>query len=154
MSEPSVLFEIVEGVAVATLNEGERMNPLTESLQAGLLEAIERVREDRSIRALLLTARGRGFCTGADLKDFSRRAAEMGRGDSLGAYVGRLMEETGNPILYGLRTLPVPGALRRVPGRRSACTSTRALVVAPASVAEVASSTRAAKGKAAIHSRL
>jgi 2-(1,2-epoxy-1,2-dihydrophenyl)acetyl-CoA isomerase len=55
--EPSVLFDLAAGgVAVVTLNEGERMNPLTESVQAGLLEALARVRDDRTIRALLLTA--------------------------------------------------------------------------------------------------
>lgn len=108
MSECSVLFQVFDGVAVATMNEGERMNPLSESLQAGLLDAVARVHDDKSIRALMLTGRGRGFCSGADLKDFSRRAAEMPEGDTLGGYVGRMMKETGNPILHGLRTLPVP----------------------------------------------
>lgn len=108
MSEPSVLFEINEGVAVATLNEGERMNPLTETLQAGILDVLACVQSDRSIRALVLTGRGRGFCCGADLKDFSHRAANMLPGDSLGSYVGRMMGETGNPLLLGLSTLPVP----------------------------------------------
>lgn len=108
MNQTSVLFEVIDGVAVATLNEGERMNPLSESLLTGLLDAIERVRHDRTIRALMLTARGRGFCSGADLKDFGQRASELPAGDSLGRYVGRLMEQKGNPVLHGLRTLPVP----------------------------------------------
>jgi 2-(1,2-epoxy-1,2-dihydrophenyl)acetyl-CoA isomerase len=108
MNEPSVLFEVIDGVAMVTLNESERMNPLTESLQAGLLDAISRVHDDRKIRAMLLTARGRAFCAGADLKDFSQRAAAMPTGDSLGRYVGRMMDQTGNRMLLGLRTLPVP----------------------------------------------
>jgi 2-(1,2-epoxy-1,2-dihydrophenyl)acetyl-CoA isomerase len=108
MTRESVQFEIVDQVAVVTLNEGERMNPLTEGVQAGLLEAMERVRAESSIRAMLLTARGRGFCVGADLKDFSRRAADLPAGDSLGRYVGRMMENGGNAIVHGLATLPVP----------------------------------------------
>lgn len=108
MNEPSVLFEISEDVAVATLNEGERMNPLSERLQAGMLDVIARVQGDRSIRALVLTGHGRGFCSGADLKDFSSRAVQMPPGDSLGAYVGRMMAQTGNPLFLGLRALPVP----------------------------------------------
>lgn len=108
MSEPAVLYEVQDGVAVATLNEPERMNPLSETLQAGLLGAMERVRGDAGVRAFLLTARGRGFCSGADLKDFTQRAQTLAPGDSLGAYVGRMMAETGNPLLHGLRTLPVP----------------------------------------------
>ena len=108
MNPVSVLFEVIDSVAVVTLNEGERMNPLTESLQAGLLDAMERIRRDTSVRAMLLTARGRGFCAGADLKDFSQRAATMSAGQSLGGYVGEMMDATGNPIALGLSTMPVP----------------------------------------------
>ncbi len=108
MSEASVTFETVDGVAIVTLNESERMNPLTESLQAGLLDAMDRIRRDTSVRAMLLTARGRCFCAGADLKDFNRRAADIPTGDSLGGYVGRMMNDTGNPIVLGLATMPVP----------------------------------------------
>ena len=108
MNEASVLYEMRETVAVVTLNEGDRMNPLSESLQAGLIDAIERVRADKSVRAMLLTANGRGFCVGADLQDFARRSDELPAGDSLGRYVGRMMEETGNRLILALRSLPVP----------------------------------------------
>eukprot|EP01038_Epipyxis_sp_PR26KG_P003006 gene3006-biopygen2212 len=77
MNTESVLFAVNDGVAVATLNEGARLNPLTEGLQQGLLDALQRVRSDTSIRALLLTATGRGFCVGADLPDLQRRAREL-----------------------------------------------------------------------------
>lgn len=105
---PCVLFEVHDCVATLTLNEGDKLNPLTEALQRGWLDALQRVRDDKSIRALIVTATGRGFCVGADLVDFKRRAAELPEGDSLGAYVGRMMDDTGNPIAQGMRTLPVP----------------------------------------------
>lgn len=107
-SQDSVLYEVDQAVARVTLNEGERMNPLSESLQAGLHDAIDRIRRDPAVRVMLLTAHGRCFCAGADLKDFGERAAESRGGESLGAYVGRMLHETGNPIIRGLRTLPVP----------------------------------------------
>jgi 2-(1,2-epoxy-1,2-dihydrophenyl)acetyl-CoA isomerase len=107
-AQTSVLYEVIDSVARVTLNEGDRMNPLTESLQAGLLEAMDRIRDDRAVRAMVLTARGRGFCAGADLKDFSQRMTQAAVGESLGSYVGRMLQETGNPIVRGLRTLPVP----------------------------------------------
>ncbi|HEY8358736.1 MAG TPA: enoyl-CoA hydratase-related protein [Ramlibacter sp.] len=103
----SVLFTVQDGIATLTLNEGERMNPLTPELQEGCLAALQQVRDEKSIRALLLTARGRGFCVGADLADFSKRAAQPGAG-SLGEYVGKMLEDSGNPIMAGLRSLPVP----------------------------------------------
>jgi 2-(1,2-epoxy-1,2-dihydrophenyl)acetyl-CoA isomerase len=108
MTEPSVLYDANGGVATITLNEASRMNPLSDGIQRGLLDGLQRVREDTSIRALLVTARGKGFCVGADLADFAARARDMPPGDSLGRFVGRMMEETGNPIVAGLRSLPVP----------------------------------------------
>jgi 2-(1,2-epoxy-1,2-dihydrophenyl)acetyl-CoA isomerase len=102
----STLFAVEGAVATLTLNEGERMNPLTEALQRGCLEALQRVRDDTSIRALVITGRGKGFCVGADLAEFGRRAAQPGA--SMGAYVGEMMETTGNPIMAGIRSLPVP----------------------------------------------
>jgi 2-(1,2-epoxy-1,2-dihydrophenyl)acetyl-CoA isomerase len=109
MSQAAVLFELVDDVAVVTLNEGDRMNPLSEAVRAGLLDALRRVHEDKAIRALLLTGRGRGFCVGADLDDFGRRAAEAPKtGETLGHYVGHVMASSGNPIVTALRSLPVP----------------------------------------------
>ncbi len=108
MNDEAVLLEVdAQGVATVTLNEGERMNPLTPALQRGLLDALQQVRENASVHAVLLTARGRGFCVGADLADLRDRAGQPG-GISVGGYVGAMMEESGNPIMAGLRSLPVP----------------------------------------------
>jgi 2-(1,2-epoxy-1,2-dihydrophenyl)acetyl-CoA isomerase len=104
----TVLFEVQDGVATLTLNEGDKLNPLTEPMRLGWLAGLQRVRDDTSIRALIVTAAGRGFCVGADLLDFQRRAGEVQADDSLGRYVGRMMDDTGNPIAQGMRTLPVP----------------------------------------------
>lgn len=108
MTTSAVEYEVREGVAVVALNEPERMNPLSEAVQSGLLDAIARIHEDKNVRAMLLTGNGRGFCVGADLKDFSHRVGHQAGGESLGTYVGKLMEEKASPIVRGLRTLPVP----------------------------------------------
>lgn len=123
MSEPSVLYELREDTAVVTLNEPARVNPLSESLTDGLLDALQRVRDDRSVRAMLLRANGAGFSSGADLKDFASRleppdaqtrAPVPGTGhdapprETLGQYTRALLTRRGNPVVLGLRSLPVP----------------------------------------------
>jgi 2-(1,2-epoxy-1,2-dihydrophenyl)acetyl-CoA isomerase len=105
MSEAAVLFDLREGVATLTLNQPDRLNPLAQPIVDGLLQALQRVRDDASVRAVLLTGAGRGFCVGADLADLAGRAQGP---ESLGRHVGRLMEEGGNPVIAGLRSLPVP----------------------------------------------
>ncbi|NDZ18905.1 enoyl-CoA hydratase [Variovorax sp. WS11] len=105
-ANPATMFEVAHGIATLTLNDGGRMNPLTHQLQRGCLEALQRVRDDTAIRALVITATGKGFCVGADLAEFGRRAAEPGA--SIGSYVGEMMEKSGNPIMAAIRSLPVP----------------------------------------------
>jgi 2-(1,2-epoxy-1,2-dihydrophenyl)acetyl-CoA isomerase len=108
MPSSSVDFEVAEGIATLTLNEAGRMNPLDAPLIQGCLDALQRVRDDRSVRALVLAARGRAFSVGADLSDLQPRDASRPGGESLGQYVGRLMAEHGNPLIAALRALPVP----------------------------------------------
>jgi 2-(1,2-epoxy-1,2-dihydrophenyl)acetyl-CoA isomerase len=103
-----VTFEFRDAVAVVTLNDAERMNPLSNELQQQLADAISKVESDTAIRAMLLTGAGRGFCVGADLKDLAQKSQQLPAGETLGTYVGRMMEQSGNVLVSRLRNLPVP----------------------------------------------
>jgi len=76
MSEPLVLLDVADGVATVTLNDPARMNPLGDRLAADLLQAVRQAADDASVRALRLTALGRGFCVGADLTESIPALAE------------------------------------------------------------------------------
>jgi enoyl-CoA hydratase/carnithine racemase len=58
----------VAGVVVATLNRPQRMNALTFSM-FGLQTFCDDVAADDTVRAVILTGAGRGFCAGLDLDD-------------------------------------------------------------------------------------
>lgn len=64
----SVLVEVAEGVATITLNRPDAMNAMNADLTARLMAALERVRDDDSIRVGVLTGAGRAFSAGADLR--------------------------------------------------------------------------------------
>lgn len=70
MSEAPVLYEVGSGghVATITLNRAENRNSMTPDLLAGFAESVARARADRSLRALIITGRGRSFCAGADFR--------------------------------------------------------------------------------------
>ena len=74
-AETATIFEVSGAIATLTLNERERMNPLTADLQRGCLEAVQRVRDDVSIRALILTARGKGCRIWGELDSVARNRA-------------------------------------------------------------------------------
>ena len=61
------------GVAVATLNRPEALNAVDGPMRAELAQVVERVGHDDSIRALILTGAGRGFCAGGDIKAMETR---------------------------------------------------------------------------------
>src|ERR1700751_3555955 len=56
-------------VALVTLNRPERMNAMAFDVMIPLREALEALSHDNSVRVVVLTGAGHGFCSGADLED-------------------------------------------------------------------------------------
>jgi enoyl-CoA hydratase len=56
-----------DGVAVVTLDRPDRLNALSASLISDLRAALDDLRHDRDVRAIVLAGEGRGFCAGTDL---------------------------------------------------------------------------------------
>ena len=95
----SILLDVDGAVAVVTLNRPAVLNALDEDMLLALQEQVRRVAEDRAIRAILLQARGRGFCAGADL------AVDRGREPPP---AGETLHRLYHPIVQGLRGMPKP----------------------------------------------
>jgi enoyl-CoA hydratase/carnithine racemase len=74
MPEP-VLCNLMNGVAHVRLNRPEKKNALDESLFRGIVETAEQIREDRTIRAVVLSGEGDSFCSGIDLSNFGDMAS-------------------------------------------------------------------------------
>jgi 2-(1,2-epoxy-1,2-dihydrophenyl)acetyl-CoA isomerase len=64
-----LLVDRADGVATLTLNRPESMNSLSTELKEALLAALADVGSDRTVRAVVLTGNGRGFCVGQDLAE-------------------------------------------------------------------------------------
>ena len=63
-------------VLTITLNRPEVLNALNSSVHRGIFEALERA-QDASVRAVVITGAGRGFCVGQDLQEFSGGAGDV-----------------------------------------------------------------------------
>ncbi|MFP6748942.1 MAG: enoyl-CoA hydratase-related protein [Alphaproteobacteria bacterium] len=94
-----IIFETEDGVATLTLNRPDALNALTFEMMYEVQEALARVEADHSIRALILTGAGRGFCSGQDLRN---RPPEDG-GDKVRAVMDCYFR-----AMDGLRKLRVP----------------------------------------------
>jgi 2-(1,2-epoxy-1,2-dihydrophenyl)acetyl-CoA isomerase len=72
----TLLYEAHDGIGTLTLNRPERLNAMTNRMVREAAEALAAIAADTSIRVLVLTGAGRGFCPGADLHHFSSGAAD------------------------------------------------------------------------------
>jgi 2-(1,2-epoxy-1,2-dihydrophenyl)acetyl-CoA isomerase len=102
MSYESIQFRNENGVAVLTLNRPERLNSFTQAMHGEVRDALDQVQADKTVRVLVLTGAGRGFCAGQDLND---RAVEPG---GAGVDLGASVEKYYAPLVTTLRTLPLP----------------------------------------------
>ena len=61
---------MAEGVADVRLNRPEKLNALDAAMFEGLVETGRRLAADTSVRAVVLSGEGRGFCAGLDFVSF------------------------------------------------------------------------------------
>src|SRR5882724_6241683 len=69
----NLILEREAPVAVITLNRPERRNALSLELMQELLSCLDRLGRDRDIRAVILAAAGKVFCSGHDLSEMTGR---------------------------------------------------------------------------------
>jgi 2-(1,2-epoxy-1,2-dihydrophenyl)acetyl-CoA isomerase len=102
MRYESVKFETSNGIARITLNRPERLNSFTSAMHEEVRHALAAVKDDETVRVLLLTGAGRGFCAGQDLSD---RAVAPGE---TAVDLGASIENNYRPLVLALRSLPLP----------------------------------------------
>jgi enoyl-CoA hydratase/carnithine racemase len=94
-----LLREDTAGICTLTLNRPRSYNALSEDLIAALQDTFDAIAEDRSVRVVVITGAGKGFCAGHDLKEMIAHT-EQAYFDDLFARCNRMMQS--------LITLPQP----------------------------------------------
>ncbi|MEM7032594.1 MAG: enoyl-CoA hydratase-related protein [Chloroflexota bacterium] len=101
--EKTILLDVTDNVATITLNRPDRYNAITPTLLIQLRDALKQVERDVSVRAILLTGAGRGFCAGADLGGMQADAATR---QVNGTYEG--LTQRYMPVIKALCTIEKP----------------------------------------------
>ena len=101
----SVLYETRGAVALVTLNRPQALNSFTRQMHHDLWTALDLAEADSTIRALVITGAGRGFCAGADLSefDFTPGPDLVKRADP-----GPVIDQAFNPTARRLQNLRMP----------------------------------------------
>lgn len=97
----SVEFEKRGRVAIITLNRPEARNAINGMMASGIEAAIDKVENDPEIWVAILTANGKAFCAGADLKEIN-----AGNGSALGTerggFAGITTRERTKPLIAAI----------------------------------------------------
>jgi 2-(1,2-epoxy-1,2-dihydrophenyl)acetyl-CoA isomerase len=100
----TVDLQVADGAATITLNRPEVLNAWNRQFGVDLLEAVRTAADDDAVRAVLIRGAGRGFSSGADLRDISgRELTPEGHPD-----VRTTLVERYHPIITGIRRMPKP----------------------------------------------
>jgi 2-(1,2-epoxy-1,2-dihydrophenyl)acetyl-CoA isomerase len=102
----SVLYEVSDGLATITINRPEAMNALNTETKVALRDSAQAAAADPAVRAVLLTATGRAFCVGQDLKEHIALLA-ADRESGTGATMSTVREHY-NPIVSALTGMAKP----------------------------------------------
>lgn len=108
----SVERDAAGDVATVTLNRPETLNSMNDEFMNDITEAFGMVAADDGIRAVVLTGEGRGFCSGADLRNAAAGDAEGFDADAAGEATTDSMDNVFHPAIRAVAECPVPTVAR------------------------------------------
>jgi 2-(1,2-epoxy-1,2-dihydrophenyl)acetyl-CoA isomerase len=100
MTDQLILSQRRDNILTLTLNRPDKLNSLTVEMLSELGDALSEAAADDSLRVVVITGAGRGFCAGQDL----RQAGAIGDGRA----VRNVIERHYNPIIRQIRSLKAP----------------------------------------------
>jgi 2-(1,2-epoxy-1,2-dihydrophenyl)acetyl-CoA isomerase len=101
--EKIILISKKNGVGTITLNRADKLNAFNDELTFSLQDALKEMEKDESVRAIVITGAGRGFCSGQDLQSRSI-SQEADQRPSLGDSIRRRY----NPLVLKIRKMEKP----------------------------------------------
>uniref|UniRef100_E6VGT4 Enoyl-CoA hydratase/isomerase n=1 Tax=Rhodopseudomonas palustris (strain DX-1) TaxID=652103 RepID=E6VGT4_RHOPX len=108
-----VSVTITDGVADVRLVRVDKMNALDAAMFEALVSTTERLAQDKSVRAVVLSGEGKAFCAGLDMGRFAAMKESGGNGIPGGEFrdlTKRTHGQANAPqqAVWGWRMLPVP----------------------------------------------
>ncbi|MBB3890281.1 2-(1,2-epoxy-1,2-dihydrophenyl)acetyl-CoA isomerase [Phenylobacterium haematophilum] len=106
MTYSKIKTSVADGIGVITLSDPSTLNAAGLDLMDELQQAFDGMKADETVRCVVLTGEGRGFCSGANLS--GRGGAAPSNPDPEGPDAGAALESVYNPFVKSLRDYPLP----------------------------------------------
>jgi enoyl-CoA hydratase/carnithine racemase len=98
-------LQLDSGIATVRLNRPEKRNAINDELRAQFIHVLESIAADSTVRALVLTGNGKGFCAGGDVAAMEKRL-DMPVGEV--GFKGWSRQQGVHYAQTLLHTLPIP----------------------------------------------
>lgn len=102
MTDALIEYRVEHGIGYVTLNRPRKLNSFNREMSLELQAVLQKTAEDDDVRVILLTANGRGFCAGQDLKEV------LPSKDGKRPILGDTVEASYNPIIRAIRHTEKP----------------------------------------------
>src|SRR5947209_7799554 len=106
LEEPLVRVSDSGSVRTLALNRPQALNSFTGAMHGELRAALDAAAGDRTVRCVVVTGTGRGFCAGQDLTDPA--VAPNRESGATTTDVGSAIERFYKPLALRIRSIPVP----------------------------------------------
>lgn len=106
-----IQVEMKNGVADVRLVRADKMNALDDAMFSALIDTGERLAQDKSVRAVVLSGEGRAFCAGLDMGNFAKMASgerKAGADNVVNTTRTKAGANRAQQAVYTWRELPVP----------------------------------------------
>ena len=94
-----IQYKIINGVGKITLNRPDKYHSFIREMALQLQDVLDNCKEDKAVRAILITATGKAFCAGQDLGEAT---------DPNGPELTKIVQEHYNPIIKKIRNIEKP----------------------------------------------
>lgn len=98
MTYTKIHYTIADGVAIISLNRPDKLNSFDRQMSLEVIDALDKAKDDATVRAVLITGEGRAFSAGQDLAEAI----------APGTKIEDILTTQYNPIIKRIRALPKP----------------------------------------------
>jgi enoyl-CoA hydratase len=120
-------IQVVEGIAVVTINRPEAMNALNTKFFEEMDDVITTLSGNKDVRIMIITGSGKAFVAGADIAEMVNKSPQEGTSFSkIGQQTFRSLEKLDIPVIAAINGFALGGGLELAMGCDFRIASTKA----------------------------